>query len=184
MTTKAISKRTWQGRTPIEITPELTKRVVLATREGAYAYVAAGAAGVSSTTYKRWLKIGAAETCPADVDKAKYEQCRAFRAAVLSAQAFARQRFEQMVAKTNPLVWLRNGPGRHTEEPDDEKWTDDTVKHELSGPARGPIKFTFDIVRATGGTPEPRVIELEEVQDAPQLAPGAAFIQAAGSDKA
>jgi hypothetical protein len=50
------------------------------------------------------------------------------------------------VKRTQPLAWLKSGPGR--DRPGEPGWTE---RHEVVGRPEEPLTFTFDIVKASGG---------------------------------
>ncbi len=116
---------------PTKLTPEVHRQVVAYFRAGSFEWVAAEAAGVSKSTFHRWLQRGATET------RGAYH---AFAEEVRQAKAQARVAAETEVRRTNPVAWLRYGPGR--ERPDEPGWTE-RQQHEVThgrappGPRRG-----------------------------------------------
>jgi len=111
---------------PTKLTPEVHRTIVEYIRAGAYDHVAAQAAGIAPSTFRRWLERGAPGRPP----------YRAFAADVAQARAQARVAAEIEVRRDHPLSWLRYGPGR--ERPGAPGWTQ-SVQHEHSGPEGGPI---------------------------------------------
>lgn len=88
-------------------TPPVKAQILGFVRAGAYAHVAAEAAGVSRETLAVWLARGRGR-------KAR-EPYRSFVLHLDEALAHARARAEMETLKKVPLDWLRNGPGRETE---------------------------------------------------------------------
>lgn len=103
------------------LTPECEAQIVASIRAGAFDWVAARAAGVSQTTFYRWME-------------GKTKRHREFRDAVLTARAQARLSAEISVRKDKPEVWLMKGPGR--EKPGEPGWGEKVevlgeIKHDL-----------------------------------------------------
>lgn len=115
-----------------KLTPEVHREIIEALRQGAYEWVAAEAAGISHTTFYRWLKD----------ERPLY---RAFRDDVMRARAEARKRAEIKVYNESPFLWLRYGPGRSRR--DAPGWTDSV---EVTGPDGGPAEVVIKIVRDDG----------------------------------
>jgi len=67
---------------------------------------------------------------------------REFREDVERAAAEARQAAEWEVRKTNPLAWLRYGPGR--DRPGKPGWTD---AKQITGEDAGPVEHIVRVVR-------------------------------------
>lgn len=109
---------------PTKLTPEVHERIVAYIRAGSYAWVAAEAAGVSKTTFYRWVQRGEQE------HSGPY---RAFADEVRQAQAQARVGAEIEVRRDSPQTWLRYGPGR--DRPDAPGWTDQRQITGLDGGA-------------------------------------------------
>lgn len=84
-------------------------------RRGAYAWVAAEAAGISKRTFYRWIERG----------ERGEEPFAGLEARVRQARAQARMGAEQRVREQSPLSWLRLGPGR--ERADEPGWTQAVV---------------------------------------------------------
>lgn len=112
-----------------KLTPETSQRICAAIRAGAFDWVAAEASGIGRSTFYQWIAFGESGRKP----------YREFVDNVREAQAQARTSAELEVRKTNPLAWLRLGPGR------DRKgapgWTEQV---ELSGPDGEPIRLKWD----------------------------------------
>lgn len=109
-----------------KLTPETRDTIAESIRHGAFASVAARAAGIDNATFYRWLAAG----------EAGREPYRAFREMVLTAAAEARQQAEATVFTESPFQWLRYGPGR--ERPGEPGWTE-TTKTEITGDDGGPV---------------------------------------------
>jgi hypothetical protein len=101
---------------PTKLTPEVHHEVVSYIRAGAFSWVAAQAAGVSKTTFHRWMQRGSEE------QRGPYH---AFAEDVRQAQAQARVAAEAEVRRLQPFHWLRYGPGR--ERPGEPGWTEQVV---------------------------------------------------------
>jgi hypothetical protein len=123
-----MARRPSAGRPPL-LDDQIEATITAAIRAGAYAWVAAQAAGVSQTTFHRWMTD----------DRPRYRQ---FREKVDQARAQARLAAEIEVRKTKPEVWLRLGPGR--ERPGEPGWTD-SMQH--SGADGGPVQVQVAINR-------------------------------------
>lgn len=121
------------------LTPEVHKLVVASTRAGAYAHVAAQAAGLSMRTFNQYMADDAFDHYHAD----HHDALRAFQAEVRQAQAQARMAAEITVRTKKPFEWLRYGPGR--EKKDNPGWTD-TSKVEVTGANGGPIAHAIAAV--------------------------------------
>jgi hypothetical protein len=111
---------------PTKLTPEIHQKIVNFIRQGTYDWVAAQAAGVNAATFRRWMAAGRE-------GDSRYVE---FLQAVDRARAEARVLAEIEVRQTNPLAWLRYGPGR--ERPSEPGWTE-LKQHEVSGPNGQPI---------------------------------------------
>jgi hypothetical protein len=90
------------------LTVAVEQLIVSYIRAGGFAHVAAEAAGIPHEVFDAWLRQGE--------NPRGHKKYRAFRVAVLKAQAQARLGAEVTVLKDKPLDWLRYGPGRQTEE--------------------------------------------------------------------
>lgn len=100
------------------LTPEVQAKVVAYIRQGAYEWVAAQAAGIGRRTFYHWMESG---------EKYPNSPYRQFWHEVTQAHAEARVLAETEVRKTNPVAWLRYGPGR--EKKDQPGWTE---SHEIT----------------------------------------------------
>jgi hypothetical protein len=100
------------ARTPKLPDKEKLARIVSYIRSGAYPHVAAGAEGIPSSTFFRWMKLG----------KQGVKSYAAFWEKVTTAHSQKRVSAEVEVGKENPLAWLRYGPGRSR--PGEPGWTD------------------------------------------------------------
>ena len=94
------------ARTPKLPDKEKMARITSYIRSGAYPHVAAGAEGIPSSTFFRWMKLG----------KQGVKPYAKFWEKVTTAHSQKRVSAEVEVAKDNPLAWLRYGPGRSREE--------------------------------------------------------------------
>jgi hypothetical protein len=81
---------------PSKLTPELQEKIVTAIRAGNYAEIAAGYAGIGTTTYYRWMQQGEEQS------SGRY---REFREAVKAAEGEAEIRAVAMVQKQMPEHW-------------------------------------------------------------------------------
>lgn len=98
---------------PRKLTPDVHQRIVNLIRGGAFPSVAARAAGISKSTFYRWLDDGVA---------GRRGPFQAFYLDVMEASALARATAEVQVKQQNPLAWLRSGPGRSRL--GDQGWTE------------------------------------------------------------
>ncbi len=112
---------------PGKLTPEVHQRIVAFIRAGSFAWVAAEAAGVSKSTFHRWLQRGEQEGS---------EPYCEFADEVRQAQAQARVAAETEVRRAQPLAWLRYGPGR--DRPAEPGWTE---QRQVTGPDGGPLQL-------------------------------------------
>lgn len=121
-TTANASREDLRGR-PSLLSPTVEADIIAAIEEGSYAWVACQSAGISKESYHRWMRGETPETL-------------AFRDRVLEAHARARKKAETRVFHEDPVVWLRQGPGRDRgfEEPG---WTEAAprvrVDHTVNG---------------------------------------------------
>jgi hypothetical protein len=100
--------------------PETHRAIVAGIRAGGYDWVAAQAAGVSRSTFRRWMRLGER--------KAAVEPYRTLAHDVHQARSQARLSAEIEVRKEQPFNWLRFGPGREREE--EPGWTESReIKH-------------------------------------------------------
>jgi hypothetical protein len=88
-------------------------RILSYIKGGAFPHVAAGAEGIPSSTFFRWMQAGKQGRKP-------YVR---FWEKVSKAHSQKRVAAEVQVAKENPLAWLRLGPGRTR--PGEPGWTGD-----------------------------------------------------------
>lgn len=126
MTAKKPPEQHKRGGRASLLTPEVQHRIVSYIRAGAWEYVAAGAAGVSYTTFNVWMTS----------QNPRYAE---FQSAVREARLQARATAEIEVRRENPLAWLRQGPGRGRT-PEEEGWTDETRKIDLRAELTGEIR--------------------------------------------
>ena len=96
-----------------KLTPELLQQIAAYARAGAFAWKAAQAVGIGTSTYYRWMEQG---------EKASSGLYRDFYETVTQAHAQARIAAEMEVRRTDPFKWLRYGPGR--DRPGEPGWTD------------------------------------------------------------
>jgi hypothetical protein len=90
------------------LTPDLAQKILRYIREGAFAWIAAEANGVSRTTFWEWVARGEGQ----DPDRPQTPFYAEFAAQVREAQAEARYSAEVEVKRGEPLNWLMKGPGR------------------------------------------------------------------------
>lgn len=99
------------------LTPDVQERILEAIRGGAFAWVAAQAAGISPSTFHEWIARGEGS----DPDRPCTPAYAEFAAQVRAAEAQARIEAEIAVKRDRPLEWLRCGPGRSA--PGHPGWT-------------------------------------------------------------
>lgn len=104
---------------PTKRTPHVVDEIVKTIESGAFAHVAASAAGIGRSTFYRWL-----------------DEDDVFRDKVEAAASRARVIAEASVFRDKPEAWLRYGPGKS--KPDADGWTD-VAKVELTGKDGGPV---------------------------------------------
>lgn len=107
------------------------REIIDAIRAGAFDHVAAQAAGIGRATFYDWMRRGRAGEPPFSDFSDKVDRAR----------AQARRKREIEVARTNPLAWLRYGPGR--ERPGEPGWTESREAIE-SGPKPDPAAAKDD----------------------------------------
>jgi hypothetical protein len=117
---------------PTKLTDELTMVICDFIERGVFGHIAAQAAGVSFRTYFDWMRRG---------DQGDGEEPFAsFASQVNTAKAQARAVREMKVAETDPMFWLRCGPGRERpSDPDNHGWT-------VSSQQNVEVKREIDIV--------------------------------------
>lgn len=125
---RAAPKAKKPGR-PSLLTSEVQDKICAYIRSGAFAWVAAGAAGIGNSTFQAWM--ASAEP-----------QFREFQEHVARAKAEGRVLAETQVRTTRPDLWLRLGPGR--DKPGEPGWTESS---QVTGADGGPVvveihKFT------------------------------------------
>ena len=114
----------------LKLTAEVQHQILSFVRAGSYDWVAAEAAGISKSTFYRWMRQGEQAADGIYFD---------FHGEVRQARAQARVAAEAEVRRDNPLAWLRYGPGR--QRPGEPGWTE---SRELLGQDGGPVRFTLD----------------------------------------
>jgi hypothetical protein len=97
----------------VRLTPEIERQIVATIRAGAFAHLAAEAAGVPRRLFAVWLDRGRR--------KQARPPYRTFWLNVLQAKAQARLGAEMEVRKKDPKFWLRYGPGKEAD--DAPGWT-------------------------------------------------------------
>lgn len=95
-------------KTSIKLTPQVEATITAYILGGAFPHVASEAAGVPSDLFDLWMKWGEG--------KRGKKQYKLFRIAVLKAKAEARCAAEFEAFKRDPIAWLKNGPGKESEE--------------------------------------------------------------------
>lgn len=118
---------------------EVRDLIVARITTGAFAWVAAASAGVSPTTYYRWMARGETNAIEAEKNNVEPDIYGQFFLDVTRARANARLVAERAVMKENPLAWLRFGPGR--DKPGEAGWTD-SARVELTGKDGAPLHPT------------------------------------------
>lgn len=99
--------QTRRGRKLKLLSPAIRNTIISYIRAGAYAWVAAQAAGIHRATFWRWMQIGERHH-----ERSKASVYRDFYYEVQQAQAEARAAAEIQVRRDRPETWLRYGPGR------------------------------------------------------------------------
>ena len=102
-------------------TPEVRETILVLVAAGAFKTVAARAAGITTQTLYNWIERAQHPDCDPDVAEFVRDLNR--------TMAEVRAKAEATVLVTNPLAWLRSGPGRDFGERD-PGWTDPTIKVE------------------------------------------------------
>ena len=120
------------------LTAEVTGQILGNLRLGCFDREAAEAAGVSWETFHEWVLRGEGKH-PTLKPTAPLAQ---FAREVRQAKAQARRDAEWEVRKTNPLAWLRYGPGR--EQPSHPGWTA-CDRTEVTSPDSEPVTFNLVI---------------------------------------
>lgn len=101
------------------IVAEVQEKIVSLITQGAFPHIAARAAGIGPSTFKRWMK------------DPNYED---FRLAVETAQANARAAAEIHVKIAKPEHWLKVGPGRwKNPETDEQDWVEPAKEVSIRG---------------------------------------------------
>lgn len=121
---------------PTKLSKEVTDKICLAIRLGNYSKVAAAMAGVSETTYYKWLKLS-------EKPNAKKE-FREFRESIERAEADA-----EVVAISRIRQAADNGDwkaaGWFLERKHGERWgRNDKIRQEITGSLTQSIDITFD----------------------------------------
>lgn len=118
-----------------KLTPEVEKIIVDYISRGAYAWVAAEAAGIDRWTFWHWMKLGEKSH-----EGDRFAAHRRFYHKVCGAKAEARLKAETAVFDNMPFNWLRTGPGR--ERIGEPGWTE-KQQHEISGPGGKPVEINI-----------------------------------------
>lgn len=121
---------------PTKLTKEVTDRICLAIRAGNYSKVAAAMAGVSETTYYKWLELSEKPNA-----KKEYKE---FRESVEQAEAEA-----EVAAIARIRQAADNGDwkaaGWYLERKHGERWgRNDKIRQEITGSVTQSIDVTFD----------------------------------------
>jgi hypothetical protein len=109
----------------LKFKPEVVPSILAAIRAGGYPHVAAAAFGITKRVFDAWMNLG-----EGDRPKAPY---KTFALQVRQAEAQARLRAEMGVMDEDPRFWLKNGPGRESE--DTKGWAA-MVRPILTGPTQ------------------------------------------------
>jgi hypothetical protein len=120
------------------LTSEVRGQILGNLRLGCFDQEAAEAAGVPWETFHEWMLRGEGKH-PTRKPTAVLTR---FAREVRHAKAQARRDAEWEVRKTNPLAWLRYGPGR--DRPEHPGWTDGS-RAEVSEPSGEPLNFQLII---------------------------------------
>lgn len=124
------------GRPP-KLTDDVLTQIVQLIRAGAYDWIAAESAGISRSTFYRWMAFG-------EEGQAPYTE---FAEQVTIARAQARAAAEIEVRRDNPAFWLRVGPGRSR--PGAPGWTE---RQELAVEGAS-VRFTLALGDRPGDAP-------------------------------
>lgn len=124
---------------PSKLTPEITERICMAIRAGNYAKVAAAMAGISETTYYKWLEM-------AELPNAKKEY-KEFRESIERAEAEA-----EVVAIARIRQAADNGDwkaaGWYLERKHGERWgRNDKLRQEITGANGAPVAISLEEAR-------------------------------------
>lgn len=116
----------------VEMGEEGQRAILESIEQGAWDWVAAGAGGISPKTFatwkERWRDIEERLSENPDAPLTPNEKIiLEFMRKVQVVSRKARMRCEKAVARDNPTVYLRNGPGK-TYGKDEPGWTEDVLK--------------------------------------------------------
>jgi hypothetical protein len=100
----------------VSLTEEIQQQIVAMVRAGAFAHVAASAAGVPERTFYEWLERGEQR----HPTRSSTSKLRAFALAVRTAQSEARAAAEIRVHREHPRYWLTHAART---KPGSEGWT-------------------------------------------------------------
>ena len=122
-----------------KLTPELQNKIVTAIRAGNYAFVACEMAGISKTTYYRWLENAEKPTA-----EAKY---REFRDAVKEAEAAAEVASVALIRQAAQSgTW--QAAAWYLERKHGERWgRNDKIRQEVSGVDGKPVEVNVTDAR-------------------------------------
>ena len=110
-----------------QLTEDQRRSLLEAIRGGSFPHIAGKACGVAPSTWFRWMQLG----------QQGQEPYARFAAEVQQAAAHARVAAEIEVRKSDPLAWLRWGPGRERG-PDEPGWTSGQTAQAVASVAVGP----------------------------------------------
>jgi transposase-like protein len=127
---KRASKPRAKGGRPPKISKQVREDVVKAIKAGAYAEVAARSAGISETTYYRWMKQG---------DEENSGQYREFREAVKKAEAEMEVLAGGLVVAAFREDW--KAAMTYLERKFPERWSR-SERRVLTGEDGGPVRIT------------------------------------------
>lgn len=137
------------GRRPLLLKPNVVADIANGVSGGIFPHVAAGMAGVSQRTYYRYMERGreADETYEpeqaSDVPSAERPYWQ-FWHALTHARAVARASAENRVFISDPLRWLKEGPGRDHGDPAEPGWTAQVALTGDGGPIEVMVTYEND----------------------------------------
>jgi len=138
-----------------KLTAEVQEKIVQAIRAGNYAEIAAGYAGIGTTTFYRWMQQGWEQASG---------RCREFREAVKAAEREAEVRAVAIVQQHMPSKW--QAAMTYLERKFPERWSR-REKLEHSGPEGGPVEVEHSMVPVDRGSVETRrqiIAELKAIE--------------------
>lgn len=121
---------------PTKLTQELTDRICLAIRAGNYSKIAAEMAGISETTFYRWMSEAEEDDAP--------KQLREFRESIKRAEAEAEVASVALIRQAaSQGTW--QAAAWYLERKHGERWgRNDKLRQEISGPSGKPVPITIE----------------------------------------